>query len=69
MKKRKYGDILLDLEKLYDEAIDNHEVQWADLIGHCYVHLMVHRPDAKEKYVDGDEIVFYYGSREGLKKV
>lgn len=59
---RPYGEILLDLEKLYDEMIDDHGVQWADILGHAHQHLEVHRPDAQEEYVEDDSHpVFYYG--------
>lgn len=66
MKKkiRPYGEILLDLEALYDEAIDTHKVQWADLLNHCHIHLMVHRPDAREEYLDGTHPEFHYGTKE-----
>lgn len=67
-KKRKLGDILLDLEVILDEAIDSQDLQWGDVLSLVYGHLAVHRQDAKEVYVDkGDSPLFYYGPKEGLK--
>jgi len=59
-KFRPMGDVLLDMEPLMDEFCDA-GLQWGDV-------LMVHRPDAKEKYLDDSSSpVFYYGPKEGLK--
>lgn len=62
---RPYGDILLDLETLYNEMIDDHEVQFADLIGHLDYHVKVHRPDCIEIYEeDGSSPELKYGPKE-----
>lgn len=61
-KLRPLGDILLDLESLTDEAIDSHGMQWGDLLHWLYGHLMIHRPDAREEYLDGTHPEFNYGS-------
>jgi hypothetical protein len=58
---RKLGELLLDLEKVLDEMIDHHDLQWGDILSLVYGHLQVHRPDAQEQYVDGGSPVFYYG--------
>lgn len=63
MKKRKFSEILLDAEKLIDEAIDSHGVQWGDLIFWLYGHLMIHRPDAREEYLDDSHPELYYGPK------
>lgn len=67
-RKRKFGDILLDLEKLIDEMIDDHDVQWGDIIYWIFGHLKIHRPDAQEKYVGGGEPELYYGPKQQRKK-
>lgn len=62
---RPYGEILLDMEVLRNELIDDHSVQWADLIYELYGWLEVHRPDAREEYLDGTgHPVLYYGPKE-----
>lgn len=63
-KIRPLGDILLDAEKLIDEAIDHHGLQFGDILGLIYAHLLVHRPDAREEYVaDDSHPEYYYGPR------
>jgi hypothetical protein len=65
---RKLGDILLDLEELLDEAVDDHELQWGDVLALVHSHLVVHRPDAQEEYVDGGHPEFHYGPPKRPKK-
>lgn len=60
MKKRKFGEVLLDLEIVLDEMCD-HDLQWGDILALVHMHLQVHRPDAKEEYLDGDTPIFFYG--------
>lgn len=67
MPKRKFGDILLDLEVLIDEMIDDHDVQWGDILNWLYGHLKIHRPDAQEQYVKGGSPEFYYGPKQKRK--
>jgi hypothetical protein len=62
--KRKFGDILLDLEEVLDEMIDDHDVQWSDILSLIHSHLVVHRPDAQEEYTEGGNPVFYYGPKK-----
>jgi hypothetical protein len=71
MKKkiRPLGSILLDLEIILDEMIDSHELQEGDLYGLIFSHIDIHRPDIKEKYVDGGSPFRYYGSIEGLQTI
>lgn len=64
MAKRKLGAVLLDLEAILDEMIDNHDLQFGDILGLVHAHLMVHRPDAQEEYTDGGHPVFFYGANE-----
>lgn len=61
MKKRNIGDIFLDLEALIDELIDDHQIQWGDVLYWIWGHLMIHRPDAREEYESGGHPEFYYG--------
>lgn len=61
---RPLGQIFLDLEVLIDEAIEDHELQWGDLIWWLFGHLRIHRPDAQEEYLDGTHPVLKYGPEE-----
>lgn len=61
MKKRKLGDILLDLEVLLDEMIDAHDLQWGEVLALVFCWLQIHRPDAKEEYEDGSSPKYRYG--------
>lgn len=63
-KIRPAGEILLDLETILDELIDDHGFQWGDTLSVIYGHLMVHRPDAQEEYLNGENPKFYYGPAE-----
>lgn len=69
---RPVGDIYLDLEKLYDELVDDHGVQMGDIMYQTYGHLKIHRPDCIEEYTaDDSNPVFYYGpnvDRKTLKR-
>ncbi len=68
MKKKRsirpLGTILLDLEVLIDELMDDQELQWGDLISLVHSHLVVHRQDAKEVYLDNTNPILYYGPKE-----
>jgi hypothetical protein len=61
---RPVGEILLDMEELRQELIDDHGMQWGDLFYELYGWLEIHRPDAREEYVEGGHPVFYYGPEE-----
>lgn len=58
---RPAADILLDIEPLVAELIADHDLQWGDLLGLLYAHLMVHHPEAREEYVEGGHPRYYYG--------
>jgi len=66
-KIRPTGKILLDMEPLLEELVDDHDLQWYDVLFLILGWLMVHRPSAQEEYLDGTRPVFYYGHREKLK--
>lgn len=61
-KRRKMGDILLDLEKILLEMVD-HGLQWGDILFQVYGYLMIHAPKAREEYVDGGHPELYYGPK------
>lgn len=67
MKKRSFGEWALDAEKLIDEAFDIHEMQWGDLFYWIWGHVMEHRQDAREEYVDGTNPIFQYTHKEDIK--
>lgn len=67
-KIRPLGKILLDMEMIFEEMIDDHKLQWYDVLYLVYGWLKVHRPDAQEEYLDGTNPVFYYGPKGEEKK-
>lgn len=67
-RKRKVVTIFLDLEKLFDELIEDHGFEWGDILYWVYGHLNIHRPDAREEYEDGDKTEFYYGPTRDSEK-
>lgn len=64
-RRRKIGDILLDLEVILLELVD-HGMQWGDIIFQIFGYLMVHCPGAREEYDDGTHPELTYGPREEL---
>lgn len=62
---RKVGSILLDLERVLDELLD-HDLQWGDILYLVFGHLRIHRPDAREEYVEGGNPEFFYEHREAI---
>jgi len=58
---RKLGNILLDLEPLITEMVEEHELQFGDILSLIHSHLVVHNPEAKEEYEEGGYPIFYYG--------
>ena len=58
------GNHMLELEILLDRMIEEHDLQWGDIFGLIRQHLEVHRPDAREEYLDGTYPIFYYGPKE-----
>lgn len=65
MKKkiRPLGKLLLEMEVLLDEMVDSHDLQWGDILNLIHGHLVIHRPDAQEKYLDDSSPIMYYGPR------
>lgn len=55
------GDVLLELEMVVRKLVNDHGFQWGDILANQYVYLMIHCPDAQEKYLTGGSPEFYYG--------
>lgn len=64
IKIRPLGHILLELEPLLIEMVDQHDLQWSDILGLIHNYLMVHCPEAQEEYTDGTRPIFYYGPNQ-----
>lgn len=63
-KIRPVGQIYLEMEKLRNELIDDHDLQWNDLIFELAGWLETHRQDARETYIeDGSHPVLSYRHR------
>lgn len=59
---RKMGDIMHDLEDLVTEMVEDHDLQFGEILNLVYGYLVVHRPDAQEVYEEDDtNPIFYYG--------
>lgn len=59
---RPLGNITLELEKLLSEMIEDHDLQWGEILGLVHTWLQIHAPEAKEEYCDnGSNPIFYYG--------
>lgn len=61
MKTKPLGALLLDLEQLLDSMVDQHDLQWGDVLALVHAYLCVHRPDAREQYETGEHPMYYYG--------
>lgn len=65
MKKlRPLGNITQDLEPLIEEMVEGHDMQWNEILAIIHSYLVVHYPDAQEKYLDGTSPEFYYGEKK-----
>lgn len=60
-KIRPLGKNLLDMEKLLIEMVEDHDLQWGDILNLVYGYLKIHLPDAQEEYMNGERPEFYYG--------
>lgn len=60
-KLRPLGDILLDIEPLLLEMVEDHDLQWGDVLNLVRGYLEVHCPEAQEEYTDGTKPEFFYG--------
>lgn len=67
-KLRPVGEIKLELEKLFEELVDEHGYQMGDLLGEPLLWVPVHRPDCIETYVkDGQNPRFAYAHPDFFK--
>lgn len=67
-KLRPLGDNLLDLENVVTSMVEDHDLQFGDVLNLVYGYLAVHFPEAQEVYEkDNERPIFYYGPKEGLK--
>jgi hypothetical protein len=64
MKRRKVGDVLLDMEPLLIELVVAHELQWGDVLNLVRGYLEVHLPGGQEEYLDRSNPKFYYGPKK-----
>lgn len=62
---RPMGCITLDMEKLLEEMIEDHDLQWGEVLGLVYTWLTIHAQQAQEEYEKGinKHPVFYYGPK------
>ncbi len=59
---RGMGVILGELEPLLMEMVEDHELQWGDVLSLVHGYLQVHLPGGQEEYEeDGTNPIFYYG--------
>ena len=65
---RKLGKITDDLEKVLLEMVDDHEMQWGEILNVIRGYLEIHCPGSQEKYTDGTEPIFYYGHKDKFKR-
>jgi len=65
----KMGNLLLDMESILDKMIDQHDIQFGDILNLVYGHLIIHRPDAREEYTAGGHPLFKYGPPPDRKRV
>ena len=63
-KIRPLGDIMLDLEPLIFEMVEDHDLQFGDILNLVFGYMKVHCPDAQEEFLDGTHPVFFYGTKE-----
>jgi len=66
---RKVGDIYLDLEKNYDELVNDHGMQMGDMLYWLYGHLKIHFECIEEYSKDGSNPVFKYGPGPDKKAI
>lgn len=68
-KLRPLGDVTQDLEPLLFELVD-HDLQKGEILALVSAWIDIHSPSSIEVYTEDDSSpVFYYGHKEGLKKV
>lgn len=58
---RSLGTITCDLEDIVTEMVEDHDLQWGEILNLIRGYLEIHHPEAQEKYVGGGNPLFYYG--------
>lgn len=58
------GRIMFDMEDLITEMVEDHDLQWGDVLALVKGYLEVHMPGAQEEYLDNSSPVFYYGPKK-----
>ena len=64
MELRPLGDITGDLEPLILEMVEQHDMQFGEILNLVYGYLSVHCPGAREEYESGGSPTFYYGAKD-----
>lgn len=59
---RRLGDITGDMEPLILEMVDEHDMQWGEVLSLVHGYLQVHCPGAREEYTDGGFPIFQYNA-------
>lgn len=58
------GELTGELEIILEQMVDEHDLQHGEVLALVHMWLMVHRPGARECYVEGGHPTFYYGPEE-----
>lgn len=67
MSLRPLGNITTDLEPLLLEMLEDHDLQWGEVLNLIYGWMVIHYPGGKEHYeADNTSPVFFYGPKERL---
>jgi hypothetical protein len=61
---RPMGEIVGELERVVQEMVGDHDLQWGDVLSLVHGYLRVHNPGAREEYSAGGYPEFYYGPKE-----
>lgn len=64
-KIKPMGDVMHSLEKVLDQMVLQHDLQWYEVLSLVHGHLSTHYPEAQETYEDGTNPVFFYGPKKG----
>lgn len=65
---RPFGDITLDMEKLLEEMIYDHDMQPGEVLGLVHTWFEIHARASFEEYEDGSRPVYFYGHEEDAKE-
>ncbi len=53
-----------EVEDILTEMVDDHDLQWGDILNLIYGYMVVHLPGAQEEYEEGGSPKFYYGEQK-----